>query len=119
MDFAYQENAGRTVVTKAATATLVPDELNGTLVVADTTSGAVALTLPAASAEMDGYKALIVDAAANALTIVVAAGFGAVGAGGDTLTLARGEMAMVLCSKVLVNGTDVFCWFALYAGALG
>lgn len=100
------EREARLIVEKSATATLVASELDHTLIVVDTTDGAVALTLPAASHDMQKFHALIVNKGGNNLTVVVAAGYGGVGAGGDTITLAQGAMAEVMC--------DGDYWYALH-----
>ena len=86
-----QSMASYSRLTKAAAATLTSKEVMAYRYV-DVTA-AVAITLPAAS---DGNKGAIVTiAAAEAVTVVVTAGFGGAGSGKDTLTLENGEAVTV------------------------
>lgn len=60
-------------------------------------SDAIAFTLTPAVAGLEGVVRKIACLGAAAVTVVVAAGFGGVGSGGDTLTLAQGEYVEVWC----------------------
>lgn len=100
MDLGYQLKEQRDVVAKAfanSGETLQPSEVDFTLVKVDTTGGHTTLILPAPTADMEKQEALFINTGANNLLVNVVAGFGGAGAGADTITLARGEMAHVLC----------------------
>jgi len=82
-----------------ATLTLTVWQVRGHRIVeVDTTDGAVAVTLPAAGDQVKGCKLLCANRGANNLTVVVTAGFGGGGLGMDTITLTRGECALVVCT---------------------
>lgn len=94
-------------VTKTADATLTKGEVEHTLIVANGAGSAVALTLPAAAADLEGHFAIVVNAgSSDDLTVVCAAGYAGVGAGGDTYTIAAGDFAIVIC-----DGT---AWYGLH-----
>lgn len=116
MDLPLELLEARTKFTKTVTGTLSIDELNFSLIRVDSTAGAVALTLPAATVAMDGLRAEILDVAGNALTIICAAGFGGAGAGDDTLTLERGEKCEVYCDVGTVNSVTVAGWYFTHSG---
>ena len=102
----FQLWEARQKIIKAATVALLAEEVDFSFIKGDTSAAAVALTLPAANADMEGYDVLIVNAGAGALTVVCAAGFGG---GAVTLTLGRGEMAHCIC--------DGSHWYDLHQGA--
>jgi len=81
-----------TVVEKTVTATLTADEMKAGAIKASHATVAIALTLPAAGT-CAGYAQVIYDGNAAALTVIAPNAFG--GATNDTLTLARGEFAIV------------------------
>ena len=93
------------VVAKTVTATLTAAEMKGGAINAVHASTPVALTLPAANT-CAGYMQTIYDGGAQAVTVIATGGFGGVGAGGDTLTLAQGEAALVW--------SDGTYWYALH-----
>lgn len=96
-NFRRMAAAARTVVKKSADATLTFDEVDYGFIQADTTSGAVAITLPAAAEGLKGKEVRLGNIGANNLTVVVTAGFGGGGAGDDTITATLGEMAICFC----------------------
>jgi len=91
--------------------TLTAEELDFNCIRVNTVGGATALILKPAEAAMQGQLAFFTNYGAYALTVVCAAGFGGVGSGGDTLTLVRGDMALVMC-----DGTY---WTFLHNAAAG
>ena len=100
-----ERQAYRRQLVKTATATLTLRELQEHKIIMGThASVAIALTLPAAAEAMDGMVRIIGCGGAAAVTVVVTAGYGAVGAGGDTITLAQGECVAIMC-----DGTN---WYA-------
>lgn len=114
--FEQQEVRRRNRITKTATATLTAREvLDNSVILGDHASAAIALTLPTASAGIDGARVTIVNAGVAAVTVVgnavlsgtATAGFGGVGSGGDTLTLAQGQEAHVSCYKIATG----YGWF--------
>ena len=88
---------GRDYITKAATATLTKAEVEFSRINAVHGSSAIALTIPAASADQEGSGFQVRMGGAAAVTVVVSGGFAGVGSGGDTVTLAQGEFAEFYC----------------------
>ena len=94
-------------VTKSAAATLTKGEVEQTLIVADGDGSAVALTLPAAAADLEGFFAIVANAgSSDDLTLVCTAGYAGLGAAGDTYTIAAGDFAIVIC--------DGSAWYGLH-----
>ena len=105
-NFMTEEAQGRkaTIFTAATTMTLAQLQSFGVFII-NNASG-VAITVPAASAEMAGMVRLFTNKGAGNSTVVVAAGFGGAGSGTDTDTLARGDMAILYC--------DGSSWYSLH-----
>lgn len=99
------EQQGAKVLTLAATATLTQKQLEQCKIIrAVHAATPIALTLPAADALNAGMVRYVCCGGAAAVTIVCTAGYGTVGAGGDTATLAQGEMICLV--------SDGTAWFA-------
>ena len=108
--FELQEVGRRKILTKTATATLTAKEVMENAVInGNHASAAIALTLPAAGSGVNGAICRIVNGGIAAVTVVAGnallsgtatAGFGGVGSGGDTLTLAQGQFAIVECIEM-------------------
>ena len=93
---AFREQQGSAVLTLTATATLTQIQLDAYKIIrAVHATVAIALTLPAASAANEGQVRHVCCGGAAAVTVVCTAGFGTVGAGGDTVTGAQGEMITI------------------------
>jgi len=94
------------LVTYTATpsATLTAAQVRVGAIVGTHASVAIAFTLPVAGAVVKGVSLKVCCGGAAAVTVVVTAGYGGVGAGGDTITLAQGEFVTVFC-----DGTN---WYA-------
>jgi len=115
--FELQELNRRRVLTKTATVTLTAREvMDNRKIHGYHASAGIALTLPNAGSGVNGATCRIVNAGIAAVTVVgnallsgtVTAGFGGVGSGGDTLTLAQGQFADVECVKM--SDSD-YGWF--------
>jgi hypothetical protein len=102
---------GLNFVSKTATATLTADEINHSLITATHASVAIALTVPAAATEYEGYSFIVASGGAAAVTVVVSAGFGGAGASADTVTLAQGDACMLIC-----DGTN---WYVISETSVG
>ena len=102
---AKEDSAGKNALVLTATASVTFKQLQQNKVITANSSSSVALTLPVASAAMEGMTRLILDRGSGALTVVVAAGYGGAGSGNDTATLAQGEGVVVHC-----DGTN---WYAI------
>ena len=92
---------------KAVTATLTVKELlENTRINGDAASTQIDLTLPAADAALNGAVNIIKCAGAAVVTVICTEGFGGVGSGGDTLTLAQGEFVIITA--------DADDWYCLH-----
>ena len=90
---------GRVLIKTDATVSLtVKEVLEYGIIIANHASG-IAITLPAAAASMAGCLLFIGSKGAGNLTVVVAAGFGGIGSGGDTGTYAAiGDAGLFFCT---------------------
>lgn len=104
-NFRREQREGRRYTAKTATATLIADEVEFGFITATHSSSGIALTVPAASAALKGYQAIIADGGAAAVTVVVSAGYGGAGSGTDTVTLAQGDAVSIYC-----DGTS---WYSI------
>ena len=95
------EQSGAKVLTIAATATLTVMQLEEYKIIrAVHASSAIALTLPAGGARNKGMIRYICCGGAAAVTIINTLGYGTVGSGGDTMTLAQGEVGIIVSDGV-------------------
>jgi len=93
-----RDEALRSVLTKTATATLtVREVLNFPVIIVNTASADVELTLPAASAALKNVCRRICAYGANGVSVLVAAGFGAGGESYDYATIGCGGFMDVFC----------------------
>jgi len=104
------------IISKTATATLTERELLAGIIIADTTGGAIALTLPSITAKIENMPIYIGNkTGTNAVTVVAPSGDLYYGGGNstsfDTVTLTEsGAMGIIIA----VDGN----WYALAAAVI-